>query len=427
MEQKRVVVTGLGMVSPLGSTVKSSWDGIVSAKSGIRVIKTFDISKLPNSISKVAGEVKMFDEDGVDDGFNPDLFVEKKEQRKMGKFIWLAMGAADEAIKDAGWMPTNEEDLSRTGVVIGSGIGGLDYIQHTCETMISRGVNRISPFFVPGSLINLTTGHISMKYGFMGPNESMVTACASGSHAIGESAEIIARGKADVMVAGGTESTICELGVGGFSAMHALSTSYTNVPETASRPWDKGRDGFVIAEGAGVLVLEEYEHAKKRGAKIYAELIGFGSSGDAYHITAPEPMGRGQKLAVKMAMERAKLNYDQIDYINAHGTSTPMGDLVELRSIKELFKNNLDKISMSSTKSAIGHCLGAAGAVEAIFSIMAARDNILPPTLNLEEPDDECTDIDLVPLKAKEKQITTVLSNSFGFGGTNACLIFKKL
>ena len=427
MEKRRVVVTGLGMVSPLGNTVKSSWEGIKASKSGIRGIKSFDVSNLPNSISKIAGEVRMAGEEGVENGFNPDLFVEKKEQRKMGKFIWLAMGAADEAIKDSGWAPTDEKDLSRTGVMMGSGIGGLDYIQHTCETMISRGVNKISPFFVPGSLINLTTGHISMKYGFTGPNESMVTACASGSHAIGESAEVIARNEADVMIAGGAESTICELGVGGFSAMHALSTSYTDTPEKASRPWDKGRDGFVIAEGAGILVLEEYEHAKKRGAKIYAELVGFGSSGDAHHITAPEPTGRGQKLAVKMAMEEANLNYDQVDYINAHGTSTPMGDAIEFNTIKDLFKNNLDKISMSSTKSAMGHALGAAGAVEAIFSIMAACDNILPPTLNLEELDERCTGIDLVPLKAKEKKITTVLSNSFGFGGTNACLIFKKI
>ena len=258
MEKRRVVITGMGMVSPLGNTVKSSWEGIINSKSGIRAIKSFDTSELPDSISKVAGEVKMSTEEGVENGFNPDLFVDKKDQRKMGKFIWLAMGAAAEAIEDANWKPTNEEDLSRTGVMMGSGIGGLDYIQNTCQTMFSRGVNKISPFFVPASLINLTTGHISIKYGFTGPNESMVTACASGSHAIGESAAVIARGDADVMVAGGAESTICELGVGGFSAMHALSTSYTDNPETASRPWDKGRDGFIIAEGAGVLVLEEY-------------------------------------------------------------------------------------------------------------------------------------------------------------------------
>lgn len=427
MEKRRVVITGMGMVSPLGNTVKSSWEGIINSKSGIRAIKSFDASKLPDTISKVAGEVKMSTEEGVENGFNPDLFVDKKDQRKMGKFIWLAMGAAAEAIEDANWRPTDEEDLSRTGVMMGSGIGGLDYIQNTCQTMFSRGVNKISPFFVPASLINLTTGHISIKYGFTGPNESMVTACASGSHAIGESAAVIARGDADVMVAGGAESTICELGVGGFSAMHALSTSYTDNPETASRPWDKGRDGFIIAEGAGVLVLEEYEHAKKRGAKIYAELVGFGSSGDAYHITLPEPEGKGQIKAMERALKNAGITPDKIDYINAHGTSTPKGDIFEFNSVKTVFAGSLDKIHMSSTKSATGHTLGAAGALEAIFSIKAINDGILPPTLNLNDLDEECQGIDLIPLKAKEKKIEYALSNSFGFGGTNASLIFKKI
>lgn len=427
MEKRRVVITGMGMVSPLGNTVKSSWEGIINSKSGIRAIKSFDTSELPDSISKVAGEVKMSTEEGVENGFNPDLFVDKKDQRKMGKFIWLAMGAAAEAIEDANWRPTDEEDLSRTGVMMGSGIGGLDYIQNTCQTMFSRGVNKISPFFVPASLINLTTGHISIKYGFTGPNESMVTACASGSHAIGESAAVIARGDADVMVAGGAESTICELGVGGFSAMHALSTSYTDNPETASRPWDKGRDGFIIAEGAGVLVLEEYEHAKKRGAKIYAELVGFGSSGDAYHITLPEPEGKGQIKAMERALKNAGITPDKIDYINAHGTSTPKGDIFEFNSVKTVFAGSLDKIHMSSTKSATGHTLGAAGALEAIFSIKAINDGILPPTLNLNDLDEECQGIDLIPLKAKEKKVEYALSNSFGFGGTNASLIFKKI
>ena len=421
MEKRRVVITGMGMVSPLGNTVKSSWEGIINSKSGIRAIKSFNTSELPDSISKVAGEVRMSTEEGVENGFNPDLFVDKKDQRKMGKFIWLAMGAAAEAIEDANWKPTDEEDLSRTGVMMGSGIGGLDYIQNTCQTMFSRGVNKISPFFVPASLINLTTGHISIKYGFTGPNESMVTACASGSHAIGESAAVIARGDADVMIAGGAESTICELGVGGFSAMHALSTSYTDSPETASRPWDKGRDGFVIAEGAGVLVLEEYEHAKKRGAKIYAELAGFGSSGDAYHITLPEPEGKGQIKAMERALKNAGITPDKIDYINAHGTSTPKGDIFEFNSVKTVFAGSLDKIHMSSTKSATGHTLGAAGAIKAI------NDGILPPTLNLNDLDEECQGIDLIPLKAKEKNIEYALSNSFGFGGTNASLIFKKI
>lgn len=426
MEKRRVVVTGMGMVSPLGKNVKSSWDGIKNSKSGIRVIKSFDISNIPDSVSKIAGEVRTFEEDN-ENGFNPDLFIDKKDQRKMGKFIWLALGAAEEAITDANWKPTNEKDLDRTGIMMGSGIGGLDYIQNTCETMFLRGVNKISPFFVPASLINLTTGHISIKYGFTGPNESIVTACASGSHAIGQSAEVIRRGDADVMIAGGAESTICELGVGGFSAMHALSTSYTNTPEQASRPWDKGRDGFIIAEGAGVLVLEEYEHAKKRGAKIYAELVGFGSSGDAYHITLPEPEGKGQIKAMQRALNNAGITPEKIGYINAHGTSTPKGDIFEFNSVKTVFNNCLNQISMSSTKSATGHTLGAAGALEAIFSIKAITDSLLPPTLNLNDLDEECQGIDLVPLKAKEKNIEYALSNSFGFGGTNASLIFRKM
>ena len=426
MEKRRVVVTGMGMVSPLGKNVESSWDGIKNSKSGIRVIKSFDISNIPDSVSKIAGEVRTFEEDN-ENGFNPDLFIDKKDQRKMGKFIWLALGAAEEAITDANWKPTNEKDLDRTGIMMGSGIGGLDYIQNTCETMFSRGVNKISPFFVPASLINLTTGHISIKYGFTGPNESIVTACASGSHAIGQSAEVIRRGDADVMIAGGAESTICELGVGGFSAMHALSTSYTNTPEQASRPWDKGRDGFIIAEGAGVLVLEEYEHAKKRGAKIYAELVGFGSSGDAYHITLPEPEGKGQIKAMQRALNNAGIAPEKIGYINAHGTSTPKGDIFEFNSVKTVFNNCLNQISMSSTKSATGHTLGAAGALEAIFSIKAITDSLLPPTLNLNDLDEECQGIDLVPLKAKEKNIEYALSNSFGFGGTNASLIFRKM
>lgn len=424
MERRRVVITGIGMVSPLGNSVKSNWEAIKNSKSGIRKIQSFDVSELPDSISKVAGEVRM----GTGENeFNIDLFVEKKEQKKMGKFIWLAMGAVEEALTDANWKPTSEEDLDRTGVIIGSGIGGLDYIQSTCEAMIERGVNKISPFFVPASLINLTTGHISIKYGFTGPNQAVVTACASGNHAIGDGVEIIKRGDADVMLAGGAESTICELGVGGFSAMHALSTSYTETPEQASRPWDKGRDGFVIGEGAGMLILEEYEHAKKRGAKIYAEVIGYGASGDAYHMTLPEPEGKGQIKAMQRALKNAGINTKNIDYINAHGTSTSKGDIFEFNSVKTVFANSLNKIHMSSTKSATGHLLGAAGAVEAIFSIMAMKDSILPPTLNLRELDEECQGIDLVPLVAKEKKVDIALSNSFGFGGTNACLIFKKI
>lgn len=424
MERRRVVITGMGLVSPLGNNVKNSWDGIINSKSGIRKIQSFNIEGLPDSISKIAGEVKIGEGENE---FNPDLFVEKKEQRKMGKFILLAMGAAEEALVDANWKPTNEGDLKRTGVFMGSGIGGLDYIQNTCETLFSRGINKITPFFVPASLINLISGHVSIKYGFTGPNQAMVTACASGSHAIGESGLLISRGDADVMICGGSESTICELGVGGFSAMHALSTSFTETPEQASRPWSKGRDGFVIAEGAGVLVLEEYEHAKKRGAKVYAELVGFGSSGDAYNIVLPEPEGRGQIQAMEMALKSANITTDKIDYINAHGTSTPKGDIFEFNSVKKVFANNLSKLSMSSTKSATGHTLGAAGAIEAIFSILTLKNNILPPTLNLTDIDEECQGIDLVPLKAKEKDTQYILSNSFGFGGTNASLIFKKI
>lgn len=424
MEKRRVVITGMGVVSPLGNNVKNSWNGIINSKTGVRKIQSFNVDELPDSISKVAGEVRMGEGENE---FNIDLFVEKKEQRKMGKFIWLAMGAAEEALTDANWKPTNEQDLARTGVYMGSGIGGLDYIQDTCETLFSRGANKISPFFVPASLINLSSGHISIKYGFTGPNQAMVTACASGSHAIGESGSIIERGDADVMVCGGSESTICQLGVGGFSAMHALSTSYTATPELASRPWCKGRDGFIIAEAAGVLILEEYEHAKKRGAKIYAELAGFGSSGDAYNMVLPEPEGKGQIQSMESALRNAGLTPDKIDYVNAHGTSTPKGDIGEFNSVKKVFTANLDKLSMSSTKSATGHALGAAGAIEAVFSILAMQNNILPPTLNLTDVDEECQGIDLVPLKAKEKKLNYVLSNSFGFGGTNASLIFKKI
>ena len=426
MNQQRVVVTGVGMVSPLGKTVEASWNNIKLSKSGTRLIKSFDISTISDSVSKVAGEVVLSTEDEIN-GFNPDLFIDKKNQRRTGKFIWLAMGAAEEALTNAGWKPTNEEDLSRTGVLMGSGIGGLDYIQNTCQTLFEKGADRISPFFVPASLINLTTGYISIKYGFSGPNEAVVTACSSSGHAIGQGAEIIKRGDADVMVVGGAESTICELGVGGFSAMHALTISHTDSPETASRPWDKKRDGFVIAEGAGILILESYEHAKKRNANIIAELVGFGSSGDAFHITLPHPEGKGQIKSMERALKKAEITPDKIDYINAHGTSTPQGDVLEFNSVKSLFSNCLDKISMSSTKSATGHTLGAAGAIEAIFSIKAMNDGILPPTINLEEIDERCVGIDLVPLKAKEKKINYVLSNSFGFGGTNSTLIFKKI
>ena len=424
---RRVVITGMGMVSPVGVTVSESWNNIINSKSGIRKISRFSVDELPESISKVAGEVNL---DGNADNssvFDPTLFIEKKDLKKMDKFIWYGIGASEEAIKDSGWQPTDEYDLERTGIIIGSGIGGLGSIQDTSISIAEKGIKRISPFFIPSALINLISGQVSIKYGFKGPNLATVTACATGTHAIGEAAEIIKRNDADVMIAGGAESAVCEAGIGGFSAMHALSTKYNNDPEKASRPWDKDRDGFVMGEGAGVLVLEEYEHAKKRGAKIYAEVIGYGISGDAYHITSPATDGNGAKRAIKMALNKAEINNDEIDYINAHGTSTPLGDILEFNAVKSIFSNCLDKVSMSSTKSSTGHLLGAAGAIETIISVKTIQDNILPPTLNLENIDESCDGIDLVPLKAKEKQVNCVLSNSFGFGGTNATLIVKKI
>lgn len=425
MEKRRVVVTGIGMVSPLGSSVDSTWEAIKNSQSGIAKITRFDITDLPEGISKIAGEVKLGTEPNQ---FDVNKFVPFKDQKKMDKFIQYALGAADEAIKDSGWMPEFEADQMRTGVIIGSGIGGLKTIQDTCEKLFEKGIKRISPFFIPASLINLASGHVSIKYGLKGPNHSVVTACATGSHAIGDAAAIIRRGDADVMIAGGAEAAVCKLGIGGFSAMHALSTQYNEGdPTKASRPWDKDRDGFVMGEGAGILVLEEFEHARARGAQVYGELVGYGLTGDAFHMSAPEAEGKGQKAAVKMALANADLNPEDIDYINAHGTSTPVGDGIEFNSVKELFANSLDKLHMSSTKSATGHLLGAAGAVEGIFSLLAMRDSVLPPTLNLENLDENCQGIDLVPLEAKEKEIKYALSNSFGFGGTNACLIFKKI
>lgn len=420
---RRVVVTGLGMVTPLGNNADSSWEGIINSKSGIKKISLFDTNDLPDSISKVAGEINVSEEDN--NAFNPTLYIEKKDIKKMDRFIWFGIAAAEEAIKDSGWQPTSDEEKQNTGVIIGSGIGGLTSIQDTSISTVEKGIKRISPFFIPSALINLVSGHVSIKYGFSGPNLAPVTACATGSHAIGEAMEIIKRGDADIMVAGGTEAAICQIGIGGFSAMHALSTNQD--PSKASRPWDKDRDGFVMGEGAGVLVLEEYEHAKKRGAKIYAEVVGYGLTGDAYHITAPDSSSGGAKRAVKMALKKANMNPEDIGYINAHGTSTPMGDVLEFNAIKDTFSSCLDKIYMSSTKSATGHLLGAAGAIEAIFSIKAIQNGILPPTLNLDNPDEACNGIDLIPHKSKEVKVNAVLSNSFGFGGTNASLIFKKI
>ena len=420
---RRVVVTGLGMVTPLGNNVDSSWESIINSKSGIKKISLFDTNDLPDSISKVAGEINVSEEDN--NAFNPTLYIEKKDIKKMDRFIWFGIAAAEEAIKDSGWQPTSDEEKQNTGVIIGSGIGGLTSIQDTSISTVEKGIKRISPFFIPSALINLVSGHVSIKYGFSGPNLAPVTACATGSHAIGEAMEIIKRGDADIMVAGGTEAAICQIGIGGFSAMHALSTNQD--PSKASRPWDKDRDGFVMGEGAGVLVLEEYEHAKKREAKIYAEVVGYGLTGDAYHITAPDSSSGGAKRAVKMALKKANMNPEDIGYINAHGTSTPMGDVLEFNAIKDTFSSCLDKIYMSSTKSATGHLLGAAGAIEAIFSIKAIQNGILPPTLNLDNPDEACNGIDLIPHKSKEVKVNAVLSNSFGFGGTNASLIFKKI
>lgn len=417
--ERRIVITGIGAVTPLSSNAEGTWKKIIANQSGVGIITIFDPAESP---CKIAGEVKYGD---GEDLFNPDKYIDQKEQRKMDRFIHFAVAAADQAIADSGYVATTDEQRYRTGIMMGSGIGGLPAIEKTVITMKEKGIKKISPFFIPQSLINLASGQISIRHGFMGPNHAVVTACASGSHAIGDSARMIQYGDVDVMIAGGAESAICESGIGGFAALRALSTNFNDNPTQGSRPWDKRRDGFVMGEGAGVVVLEELEHAKKRGAKIYAEVVGYGLSGDAYHMTAPESSGRGSTYAMKLALQHAKINPEQIDYINAHGTSTPLGDEIEIGAVKKVFGDHAYKLSMSSTKSAIGHLLGAAGAVEAIFSIQAIRDNIAPPTLNLEDPSEGC-DLDLVANKAKERKIDIVMSNSFGFGGTNGCLILKR-
>ena len=417
---RRVVVTGLGIVSPLGVGVENVWSRLLKSESGIRGIQSCDVTDLP---CKVAGEVPRGDT--ASGKFNADDYVAPKDQRKMDTFIIMAIAAAQQAVEDSGWKPTDEEGQTRTGVLIGSGIGGLQGIYEASITLKEKGPRRISPFFIPSCLINLASGHVSIKYGFRGPNHSVVTACATGSHALGDAGRLIALGDADVMVAGGAEATISRLGIAGFCASRALSTGFNDRPTEASRPWDKDRDGFVMGEGSGVVVLEELEHAKKRGAKIYAEVKGYGLSGDAYHITAPSENGDGGYRCMQMALKRAELNVEDIDYINAHGTSTPLGDEIELGSVKRLFGDEAYKLTMSSTKSATGHLLGAAGAVEAIFSILALRDQVAPPTLNLENPSEGC-DIDLAPKQAKRRKIRAALSNSFGFGGTNASLVFRR-
>jgi 3-oxoacyl-[acyl-carrier-protein] synthase II len=420
---RRVVITGMGIVSPLGVGVEKNWNALTAGKSGLRKITRFDVSDIT---SQIAGLVPCKSE-GYVDGFDADETMSPKEQKKADTFIFYGMKAADDAVTDSGWFPQTDEDRERTGVMIGSGIGGLQSVYETAETLIQKGPRRVSPFAVPSMLINLASGHISIKHGFKGPNHAVVTACASGSHAIGDAARLIAFDDADVMVAGGAEAGVNRMGMASFAACRALSTSYNDNPEAGSRPFDEGRDGFVIAEGAGIVILEEYEHAKKRGAKIYAEVVGYGLSGDAYHITSPAENGDGGFRAMRAALKRAGINPEDIDYINAHGTSTPMGDGIECGAVKRLFGSALDNISMSSTKSAIGHLLGAAGAVEAIYSVKAIQTGIMPPTLNLENVSESCKGIDLIPNTAKEKKIRTVLSNSFGFGGTNASLVLRAV
>lgn len=419
---RRVVVTGLGLVTPLGNGVERTWKRLLNGESGIGVIENFDVSDIA---AKIAGQVPMGDGDGE---FSFDTYVTPKERRRVDDFIVFGMAAADEAIKDSGWEPKSDEDAWRTGVLIGSGIGGLNTISKGAVTVdcdSGGGPRRLSPFFIPASLINLVSGHVSISHGYKGPNHSVVTACSTGAHAIGDAARLIMWEDADVMVAGGAEAAVCRLGLAGFASAKALNTSYNDRPVEASRPWDRDRAGFVMGEGAGVVVLEEYEHAKARGAKIYAEIVGYGLSGDAYHITAPTPDGDGAYRCMKSAMKRAGLNPSDIDYVNAHGTST-MADVIELAAVKRAFGDAVNDISMSSTKSAIGHLLGAAGAAEAIFSILSVQHGAVPPTLNLHNPDEGC-DIDLVALEAKERPVRAALSNSFGFGGTNASLIFKQV
>ncbi len=422
---RRVVITGMGMVSPLGVGVDHNWSAITAGKSGIRKIDEFDASDIS---SQIAGLVpKSTDENPVDGAFNADLFVEPKEQRKIDRFTVFALAAAKEAMEDSGYKPETEEQLNRSGVMIGSGIGGLQTMYETSMVLNDRGPRRISPFANPAMLINLASGHVSIQYGFRGPNHSVVTACATGTHAIGDAARLIAFDDADVMIAGGAEAAVNRLGVASFAAVRALSTGYNDDPAAGSRPFDEGRDGFVIAEGAGIVLLEEYEHAKARGAKIYGEIVGYGLSGDANHITSPAPDGNGGYRAMEAALKRAGLNASDIDYINAHGTSTPVGDGIECLAVKRLLGADVSSVSMSSTKSAIGHLLGAAGAVEAIYTAKAIQTGIMPPTLNLTNVSEQCQGIDLIPHEAKEKKVHAAISNSFGFGGTNASLVMKAV
>ncbi len=424
---RRVVVTGLGLTTPLGVTVGETWDNLVAGRSGIRSVSRFDVSDLT---CRVAGQLLRPDlgdapENGPDfvTSFVAEDTIPRKDLRKIDNFIVYAIAAAEQAISDAGWSAGTEEERDRAGVLIGSGIGGLETIYDGSIVLHERGPRRISPFFIPSALINEASGHVSIKYGFKGPNHSVVTACSTGAHAIGDAARLIMLDDADIMVAGGAEAAVCRLGMAGFCAARAMSTRFNDEPLRASRPWDRDRDGFVMGEGAGIVILEEYEHARRRGAEIHAEIVGYGLSGDAYHITAPAADGDGGYRAMRNAVRRAKLNLEDIDYINAHGTSTPLGDEIELGAVKRLFGDHAYKVTMSSTKSAIGHLLGAAGSVEAIFSILALKHQVAPPTLNLDNPSDGC-DIDLAAHEAKERPVRHALSNSFGFGGTNASLLF---
>jgi 3-oxoacyl-[acyl-carrier-protein] synthase II len=425
---RRVVITGIGLLTPLGWGAQLTWDAILAGKSGAGRITAFDTT---DYACKVACEVPRVDGRGgggpdVPGSFDPDQVMSSKDRRRMDDFILYAIAAADEAVKDSGWEPSNEYDRERTGVIIGSGIGGLSAIADTAIELQEKGPRRISPFFIPSALINLASGQVSIRHGFKGPNHAVVTACATGAHAIGDAARLIQYGDAEVMIAGGAEAAVCKLGIAGFIACRALSTAFNDNPEQASRPWDRDRDGFVMGEGAGILVLEEYEHAKARGAKIYAEVIGYGLSGDAYHITAPASDGDGGFRAMRAAVGHAGIDPSDIDYINAHGTSTPLGDEIELGAVERILGQAAGKVTMSSTKSAIGHLLGAAGAVEAAFTALALRDQISPPTLNLDNPS-VTTPIDLTPRIAKPMEINVALSNSFGFGGTNAALLLKRV
>jgi 3-oxoacyl-[acyl-carrier-protein] synthase II len=417
---RRVVVTGLGMLTPLACGVEQTWQRLLAGKSGIRRIEKFEVSDLS---CQIAGQIPRGD--GSDGTFNPDQWMEPKEQRKVDDFILFAMGAAKQALDDADWHPREYEDQIASGVLIGSGIGGIEGIAETALIMRDRGPRRVSPFFIPGRIINLASGYVSIAHRLKGPNLAVVTACSTGAHAIGDAGRLIALGDADVMLAGGTESPVSRISLAGFAACRALSTGFNDKPERASRPYDRDRDGFVMGEGAGAVVLEEYDHAKRRGAKIYGELIGYGLSGDAFHITAPADDGDGALRCMKAAIRRAAISPAEIDYINAHGTSTPIGDEIELKAVERLVGNSAGNISMSSTKSSIGHLLGAAGTVEAIFCLLAIRDQMVPPTINLDNPS-VATAIDLVPHKPRKRPVNVALSNSFGFGGTNASLVFRQ-